>query len=513
MADAIGVAGLALAIPGLISLLFEYGQWISERVKTFKNAKGVWIELGEFGWGLSQGELNVIILTAKSFYLEVGCDPGLKNSLELQIRKLASDVDATRIFLSGQSPGHFIKRAIFAISGEKRAKELNTALALDKQSLAQILTINDIRTRRVPDQILLTEKRFVHYEHSVYQPIESAPHLFVTRGDYRESPLEGPFHNTTVIIERSAIDEQVSEDILKEITAFVLHRLPEKVSLQSADVLLKGILPCLGYRMKPTPELIFAMPKGTQNPQMLQTLIASDQGVTRYPLDFRFKLARRLSEAVLRVHAAKLVHKSIRTNTILILQPTVQAGDDGSHHATGFGDVYLTNWRLLRDVAGPTSQSGGTQWTENLYRHPRRQGMQVEERYNIGHDIYSLGVCLLEIGLWDLLVCKESADNPPRVSDLFRAAADVEGFPDPEAELRAKLRRPNDIKNILLKLAGENLPQKMGLGYHNLVIACLTGLDEPSGFGANVDFEGMNQVEQGLAFKELVLSFFTEMSA
>ena len=130
----------------------------------------------------------------------------------------------------------------------------------------------------------------------------------------------------------------------------------------------------------------------------------------------------------------------------------------------------------------------------------------------MGHDIYSLGVCLLEIGLWDLLVHERPANGQPQVSKLFRTAAGVEGHPDPEAELRAKLSHPNEVKNILLKLGKENLPQRMGLEYHRLVAACLTGLDQPSGFGPEVDFTKMNMVEQGLAFKELVLSYFTEMS-
>jgi hypothetical protein len=275
---------------------------------------------------------------------------------------------------------------------------------------------------------------------------------------------------------------------------------------------MTGILPCLGYRMQPTPELIFEMPEGSHNPQTLQTLIAADQGVVRHPLDFRFRLARRLSEAVLRVHAANLVHKNIRTETVLVLQPSSPPLDEESRISIGFGDVYLTNWRLLRDAAGPTVRSGSNGWTEDLYRHPKRQGLHVQERYNMGHDIYSLGVCLLEIGLWDTFVQTRTADGQPRVSQMFRAAAKVEGYEDPEAELRKKLDRPTEVKNALLQLAKDTLPPRMGLGYSRLVTACLTGLDQPSGFGPDVDFTKMNVVGQGVAFKELVLSFFTDMS-
>jgi hypothetical protein len=133
----------------------------------------------------------------------------------------------------------------------------------------------------------------------------------------------------------------------------------------------------------------------------------------------------------------------------------------------------------------------------------------------MGHDIYSLGVCLLEIGLWDTLIREEStgqaAASKPRVSELVRVAAEVDGQLNPEAALKVKLERPTDVKNILLKLARENLPQRMGLGYCRLVVACLTGLDQPSGFGQDINLLTMNDVEQGVAFKDLVLSFFTDL--
>lgn len=502
----LAIAGFAFAVPGVVDVLFKYGEYISEMIKTFKNAKEEWQELDRFGSSLSKGELKGIILTAKSFYLEVGCDPGLKSSLEIQIQKLATHIRETHDFLKALTPDHFPARGLFAITGKHRAKGLNKILALDKDNLAQILTISDIGARRVPDQVLLTDRRFVHYQNVDYQAVPSSTTLFVTQGDYRDSPLEGAYSRTTVIIERSEEEEEpATASMLKEISALLFHRLGTQSSR-------KGILPCLGYRMQPVPELIFEMPKETRNPQLLYSLIARDSGVAQHALDFRFRLARSLAEAVLSVHAANLVHKSIRPNTILVLQPINPADTAPPHIGSGFGDVYLTCWHLLRETSGPSSQSGGTQWTEDIYRHPKRQGLIVEERYNIGHDIYSLGVCLLEIGLWDALI-QTSVIGEPRVSDLFRAAANVKGeAPLNDEQLEAKINKPTQVKNILLQLADENLPQKMGIGYHRLVVSCLTGLDVPSGFGPDVDFLAMNKVEQGVVFKELVLSYVTELA-
>jgi hypothetical protein len=99
---AIGTAGLVLAIPGVIDLTIKYGHWIHGRYKTWKDPKGVWDELGKFGWSLAEGELNTLV--AKSFSLDEGCDAGFKHSLDLQIRKLQADVETTKNFLMAQNP-------------------------------------------------------------------------------------------------------------------------------------------------------------------------------------------------------------------------------------------------------------------------------------------------------------------------------------------------------------------------------------------------------------------------
>jgi hypothetical protein len=77
---------------------------------------------------------------------------------------------------------------------------------------------------------------------------------------------------------------------------------------------------------------------------------------------------------------------------------------DGSS-LVGFGN--------FRDAEGGTLRSGDTLWEKNIYRHPRRQGQKPQDDYIMQHDIYSLGVCLLELGLWEsLLFRKERAWFP-----------------------------------------------------------------------------------------------------
>ncbi|KAK7976243.1 Glycosyltransferase sugar-binding region containing DXD domain-containing protein [Apiospora arundinis] len=334
---------------------------------------------------------------------------------------------------------------------------------------------------------------------------------------------QGAYLETDMVVERLPLDEGTSEESIETI-ARLLHRRPSPQSPKLADISAKGSLPCLGYRMEPAPELVFRKPEG--NLFMLHTLIAADQDEPRYPLDFRFQLARSLSEAVLGVHVQGLVHKNIRTDTILLVARPAPVPEQQQQQQTKKNssmDVYLTNWHLLRKESDATIMSGGTQWAEDLYRHPRRQGLHVQERYNIGHDIYSLGVCLLEIGLWSLLLIRqgdgdgEGEGAPPQVSRLVRAAAGVavQGGEVADAEMRRKLKRPDEVKNILLRLAWDHLPQRMGRGYCRLVVACLTALDHQSGGfrEGGVDWRAMSKTEQGVAFREFILSFFTDMSA
>lgn len=171
------------------------------------------------------------------------------------------------------------------------------------------------------------------------------------------------------------------------------------------------------------------------------------------------------------------------------------------------------SWHEGRPIQGSLSAiAGNTDWTENMYRHPERQGVEAQNRYNIGHDVYSLGVCLLEIGLWDPLVQTRTANGQPQVSDCFRVAAKVVGAANPEAALRIALKSPEKVKETFLSLAEKELPRRMGLGSTRLVAACLKCLDSPSVFGANVDFTALTPMENGLVFRDIVLGFFSDMS-
>ena len=98
----------------------------------------------------------------------------------------------------------------------------------------------------------------------------------------------------------------------------------------------------------------------------------------------------------------------------------------------------------------------------------------------VEHDIYSLGVCLLEIGLWTSFVAYDAEENPSR-GEILNAGEDSQS--------------PTDLKSALVSMAREQLPSRMGDRYCSIVINCLTCLDED-----NADFadEAQFQDESGI---------------
>lgn len=84
----------------------------------------------------------------------------------------------------------------------------------------------------------------------------------------------------------------------------------------------------------------------------------------------------------------------------------------------------------------------------------------------MGHDIYSLGVCFLEIGLWQSYAVYNA-------SGIVEAPGQVLGLTLDEI----RRMRPKALKERLVALATRRISQAMGGIYTEVVIECLTCLD------------------------------------
>lgn len=147
--------------------------------------------------------------------------------------------------------------------------------------------------------------------------------------------------------------------------------------------------------------------------------------------------------------------------------------------ASAIESAFLIGFEKFRSADGRTLKAGDSAWEHNLYRHPQRQGVQPEEIYTMQHDIYSSGVCLLEIGLWESFITYEADENEP----ISGTAMGIK-FDD------AEFSKPTLMKEHLIALAKKELPRKMGSRYVQVVVNCLTCLDKE-----NVDIGDQKEFE------------------
>ncbi|KAH6665352.1 hypothetical protein F5X68DRAFT_237155 [Plectosphaerella plurivora] len=236
----------------------------------------------------------------------------------------------------------------------------------------------------------------------------------------------------------------------------------------------------------------------------------------------RFELAKHLAAAVHHLHSVDWLHKSIRSDNLVCFweqkaglplpaQPTSQpsiAQGVREHELPGpatapqvirpypsLPPFHLVGWDLSRpDHPMELSEtlSISTAGYQNrrdaieMYSHPEIHAQTERERrarYRAEFDIYSLGLVLLEIGLWRTL-----------------------------AMLRKKCHSDAGFRSKLVTKSCDKLPPKMGEIYCGVVRRCLT-----NDFGQQDRSEPQQADEDGfsmqLAFEQLVVLELEQCSA
>ncbi|KAK1750892.1 Serine/threonine-protein kinase-transforming protein Rmil [Echria macrotheca] len=262
-----------------------------------------------------------------------------------------------------------------------------------------------------------------------------------------------------------------------------------------------GLLCCNGLVKRKDAEkklsslsLVFHMPEKTgQHPTTLRDHLLHSTGLS---LTRILNVVRQLAGAVSFVHTCDFVHKNIRPETIIVFP---DMDDTGS----SLGSAYLMGFDSFRSVNFHTLRAGDAAWDRNLYRHPSRQGIFAQDKYCMQHDVYALGVCLLELGLWESFVGYR--DGKAVLSDALGLTLDDFGFLDGKSQADM-LSSGNSIKDHLVTVARERLPRRMGDKYTAVVITCLTCLDKDNeDFGNEDDMKDDDGILIGVRFIEKVL--------
>ncbi|KAI0149399.1 HET-s/LopB domain protein [Pestalotiopsis sp. NC0098] len=214
----------------------------------------------------------------------------------------------------------------------------------------------------------------------------------------------------------------------------------------------------------------FGYPVGTSEtePVSLKDLIESEQSSDRLSLPLRFHIALTVSLAIGAFHADGWLHKSLRSDSIKFFFTE-------QNSSCIYRDPYLVDFEYSRPEAAATILASDNNLQRNLYRHPDRQGLPTA-KFNKIHDVYSLGVVLLEIGVW-------------QTAESMR-----EDYLE-DHDLRDTGKVSSEMRDMFLEKAEESLGHTMGQAYQEAVKACISG--ELDGF--------LNTSNFALKFQEAVI--------
>lgn len=188
---------------------------------------------------------------------------------------------------------------------------------------------------------------------------------------------------------------------------------------------------------------VFDFPHQTDTssaPLSLFSMIDSNKVDVRLTLPARFSVASTLAKAIAAFHADGWVHKSLRSESVVFFREALTK-------SLLVKNPYLVNFEYSRPQASHTLLEFDDDYERNLYRHPDRQGKPTTS-FNRLHDIYALGVMLLEIGLW-------------------QTAASM------MKEVKVARGQHMSAQSILQKLTKRRLAHHMGPMYAEAVLACI----------------------------------------
>ncbi|CEF83668.1 unnamed protein product [Fusarium graminearum] len=231
---------------------------------------------------------------------------------------------------------------------------------------------------------------------------------------------------------------------------------------------------------------IFAVPEGGEPAPVsllkaLPPLDSSSSSQLPTPsLGHRFQLAHKLARCISQLQLVKWVHESFRSENILFFpQPSTEATAGLAETRLDLTKPWVLGFEFSRPEMYFSHGHGDYNAARDVYRHPRRQ-QNPTEPFNKLHDVYALGVVLLEIGLWQPAMSLER-----------------HGF--------SSVKEPKAIQKYLIKVAEKRLSSKVGEKYQKVVLKCLRGNFE-------VDNDTKEDTKLQVAFRSQVVDILEKIA-
>jgi hypothetical protein len=252
-----------------------------------------------------------------------------------------------------------------------------------------------------------------------------------------------------------------------------LERLLSILTNLSGNPSFHGTLKCLGYfedQRQPRYGLVFELPTSVYSGpsdshkpleelrpvtllSVLQTGSKSlhNSNSATPPLEDRFRLAFTLALTFSKIHGDEFVHKDVNSSNILVFQNSKRQSANSRALQYTLRSPVICSFDLFSEYdIEPTNRMP----TLNIYRHPEDPKFTGVKgaHYGAAFDMYSLGLILLEIGLWQPL------------NDLWK----------PKYTL-------SDFKRRIEEVYIRRLASKCGTAYMQVVRECLGPADGAEG--------------------------------
>ncbi|KAF5589966.1 hypothetical protein FPCIR_6595 [Fusarium pseudocircinatum] len=172
-------------------------------------------------------------------------------------------------------------------------------------------------------------------------------------------------------------------------------------------------------------------------------------GQAKYvPLNRRMRLAEIICEAILHLHSIGWYHKNIKSENIILFDLQEGDGSNSSADNWDFENPFLIGFDCSRPADAETRNTVDFTPENNIYRHPERWGRSA--RFEKHHDIYALGILLLEIGSWLKIPTLDTKQN---------------NF--------AHISNPEMLRSLFLKVTSSKLAHAAGTRYAEAVKVCI----------------------------------------
>ncbi|KAB2569194.1 hypothetical protein DBV05_g12128 [Lasiodiplodia theobromae] len=298
--------------------------------------------------------------------------------------------------------------------------------------------------------------------------------LFIRKGRLNRTSDGNPAQIQSVLVESKPLQQNDDERVMEEDVA----TLANKIARAQPN---RGIFRLLGFRKEINRdycafELVFGGSFDGPPPMNLSTCMQTHP--TKPSLNFRVNLCCQLATAVFETQTLGLVHKNIRPENILVLEA------ERSPLATpdeAIPVINLCGWQYSRHVENGyiTTLTNDVTLQRKIYQHPQRQLPMSDCDYSMAHDVYSLGVCMLEILCWKSILQRgPDAEQPPTVSQDFIEAFTALRYAPNQADPADRYTKfPRNNKAVLLRMNKTHVPVEAGTKMCHIIHGFLTCLD------------------------------------